>query len=66
MAAVRKPRQFIFAIVDGQGWVRRQNDLRKIHGLWSADRIDGLFNRESLPGFEAALDDAARILRLIS
>lgn len=64
MALVRKPTQFIFAIVDGQGWIRRRNDLRKIHGLWGSNRIDGLFNRASLGDFETALRGAARRLDL--
>lgn len=41
MAKVRRPNQFIFAIVDGHGWLRRQNDLRRIHALWTANEIDG-------------------------
>jgi hypothetical protein len=64
MAKVRKPTQFIFAVVDGQGWLRRQSDLRKIHALWSTNRIDGLHTRGSLDDFKAALEDAARRLGL--
>lgn len=64
MAKVRKPSQFIFAIVDGQGWLRRQNDLRRIHALWSRNEIDGLYNRASLSDFDAALQLAAKRLGL--
>jgi hypothetical protein len=64
MAKVRKPNQFIFAVVDGQGWLRRQNDLRRIHALWSGNEIDGLYNRASLGEFDAALQLAARRLGL--
>lgn len=64
MAKIRTPRQYIFAIVDGQGWIRRQNDLRRIHGLWAAQEIDGLFNQGSLGDFESALREAARRLGL--
>jgi hypothetical protein len=65
MAKVRLPTQFIFAVVDGQGWIRRQNDLRSIHRLWAEKRIDGLYNRASLGSFEGSLRDAARRLDLI-
>lgn len=65
MATIRKPGQFIFAVIDGHAWSRRQNDLRRIHALWAADRIEGLFNQRSLGDFELALEDAARRLRLI-
>lgn len=64
MAKVRRPKQFIFAIVDGHGWIRRQNDLRRIHSLWERNEIDGLFNRASLSDFEAALQLAAKRLDL--
>lgn len=64
MAKVRRPTQFIFAVVDGQGWLRRQNDLRQIHGLWESGRIDGLYNRASLGDFDSALRAAARRLDL--
>lgn len=64
MAKVRKPTQFIFAIVDGQGWLRRQNDLRQIHSLWESGEIDGLYNRHSLDDFATALQAAARRLDL--
>ena len=60
MAKVRKPTQFIFAIVDGHGWHRRANDLRRIHALWENNQIDGLYNRASLTEFDSALQLAAR------
>lgn len=60
MAKVRKPTQFIFAIVDGHGWHRRANDLRRIHALWENNEIDGLYNRASLSDFDSALQLAAR------
>ncbi len=64
MAKVRKPTQFIFAVVDGQGWMRRQSDLRQIHSLWETGQIDGLYNRASLGDFATALGSAARRLNL--
>jgi hypothetical protein len=65
MATVRKPRQFIFAIVDGHGWLRRSNDLRRIHDLWQSNQIDGLYNRTTLNQFKTALASAARRLSLL-
>lgn len=60
MAEVRQPRQYIFAVVDGLGWLRRKSDLRKIHKLWTDSRIDGLYNVTTLPGFKKALSAAAK------
>lgn len=60
MAKVRKPTQFIFAIVDGHGWHRRKPDLRRIYELWEKNEIDGLYNRASLSEFDSALRLAAR------
>lgn len=65
MAKVRKPTQFIFAIVDGSGWHRRMSDLRRIHELWESNEIDGLYNRASLEDFDAALQLAARRVGLV-
>jgi len=62
MAKVRRPTQFIFAVVDGHGWLRRQNDLREIHGLWKSGQIDGLYTQTSLGQFEDDLRSAARRL----
>ena len=60
MVEVKTSRQFIFAVVDGQGWMRRQGDLRRIHELWAKRVIDGLYTRGQLDGFASALDDATR------
>jgi hypothetical protein len=65
MATIRKPGQYIFAVIDGHGWARRQGDLRRIHNLWETDRIEGLFSQVSLPDFQLSLQDAGRRLRLI-
>jgi hypothetical protein len=68
MVEVKTARQYIFAVVDGQdgqGWLRRQGDLRRIHALWTAKLIDGLYTRAQLGTFEVALKDAARRLDLI-
>jgi hypothetical protein len=66
MAKVRRPNQYIFAIVDGRGWHRRANDLRAIYGLWANNEIDGLYSRRSLGDFETALRLAVRRLGLSS
>jgi hypothetical protein len=64
MAEVRKPTQFIFAVVDGLGWLRRKNDLRTIHKLWANNRIDGVYNLSTLQEFRGALLNARRRLGL--
>jgi hypothetical protein len=64
MAEFRLPTQFVFAVVDGIGWKSRRADLRRIHELWSAKRIDGLYTVAMLDRFIADLDGAARRLDL--
>lgn len=64
MVAVKTARQFVFAVVDGQGWLRRQSDLRRIHQLWTDRLIDGLFTQSQLAEFEASLQQAAKRLGL--
>ena len=59
MVEARTARQFIFAVVDGQGWLRRQGDLRRIHALWEQQLIDGLYTRAQLGDFGTALRAAA-------
>ncbi|MDP8908561.1 MAG: hypothetical protein M3N47_05475 [Chloroflexota bacterium] len=65
MVAVKTARQFVFAVVDGQGWLRRQSDLRRIHNLWADRLIDGLFTKSQLRDFEEALRQGAKRLGLI-
>lgn len=65
MVDVRAPRQFIFAVVDGLGWMRRQGDLRRIHQFWEKQLIDGLYTKGQLDEFGKALEQAARRLDLI-
>jgi len=65
MADVRTPHQYVFAVVDGLGWLRRQSDLRRIYELREQLSIEGLFTQRSLGDFGAALQDAARRLRLV-
>lgn len=65
MAAVRRPTQFIMAVIDGIGWKSRQSDLRRIHGLWETKQIDGMYTLANLDQFRADLEHAARLRHLI-
>lgn len=65
MAAVRKPTQFVMAVVDGIGWKSRKADLRRIHDLWTTNDIDGLYTVSTLDQFRADLQNAARLRGLI-
>lgn len=64
MAEVRTPRQYVFALVDGIGWLSRQADLRRIFELHETNAIDGLFTLSHLSEFEAELRAAARRIGL--
>jgi|SRR6266542_6204878 len=61
MASVRKPSQYVLAVVDGIGWHRRQSDLRRIYELRQRDQIDGLYSLALLEEFRADVDRAARL-----
>ncbi len=65
MAEVRLPRQFIFAVIDGIGWLGRKSDLKRIHDLWVTHRIDGVYTLSQLSEFAADLSTAARRLGLL-
>lgn len=64
MASVREPVQFVYAVVDGIGWLSRQADLKRIHTLWSRRSIDGMFSLAQLGEFGAELARAAAIHQL--
>lgn len=64
MADVRLPSQYVFAVVDGIGWLSRKSDLRRIHGLWESGQINGLYTLASLGQLRDDLEDAARLLRI--
>ena len=66
MAAVRLPRQFVFAFVDGIGWLRRDRDLRRIYDLWARNEIDGLYSLTHMDDFRSDLTEAAIRLGLLS
>jgi hypothetical protein len=61
MADAREPRQFVYAVVDGIGWLSRQADLRRIRQLRIERSINGLFSLAQLPDFRAELRRAAAI-----
>lgn len=64
MAEIRLPTQFVYAVVDGIGWLRRQADLRRINALRDANKIDGLYSLSRLGEFRLDLEDAVRRLGL--
>lgn len=65
MALIRLPRQFVIAVIDGIGWKSRQADLRRIHGLWSSQQIDGMYTLATLDRFRNDLEEAARLRQLL-
>lgn len=65
MASVREPRQFVYAVVDGIGWLSRQADLHRIYTLWTQRSIDGMFSLGQLPDFHRELRQAATIHKLL-
>jgi len=64
MAEVRLPRQFVFVVLDGIGWLSRQADLRRIHRLWENRSIDGVYTVSMLGDFRTDLEAAAGRLKL--
>lgn len=65
MAAIRRPNQFVMAVIDGIGWKSRIADLRRIHKLWVDGEIDGMYTLATLDKFRDDLEEAARLRRLI-
>lgn len=59
MATVRLPRQYVYAVVDGIGWLSRQADLRRLYSLWEEQHIDGLYNLSNLDELGTDLRHAA-------
>ncbi len=66
MAQKRLPRQFVFAVVDGIGWLNRRSDLRRIFTQWEQRNIDGLYTLATFTDFERDLDEAARRLGYVT
>ena len=65
VANARLPEQFVVAIVDGIGWLRRQSDLKKIYDLYEGERIDGLYTLGQIDRFAADLEGTLRSKGLI-
>lgn len=65
MADVRKPSQFVMAVIDGIGWLSRANDLRRIHALLQSGQIDGMYTLTTLGDFRSDLEHAARLRGLL-
>jgi hypothetical protein len=65
MAEIRLPRQFVIAVIDGIGWKSRKADLRRIHGLWVNQQIDGMYTLATLDQFRDDLEEAARLRQLL-
>lgn len=61
MANVRKPTQFVLAVVDGIGWYRRRADLERIYRLSERQEIDGLYSLAMLDQFRVDVDQAAKL-----
>lgn len=64
MAEIRRPDQYVYAVVDGIGWLRRRRDLERAHQLWVDRKIDGMYRQDTLGELAASLGDAAARLRL--
>lgn len=65
MAAVRRPTQFVMAVIDGTGWKSRLADLRRIYRLWADGDIDGMYTLVTLDAFRDDLQEAARLRKLL-
>lgn len=64
MAAIRRPQQYVMAVIDGIGWKSRIADLRRIHTLWIDGDLDGMYTLATLDVFRDDLRDAAQRLKL--
>ena len=65
MADVRRPNQFVFAVIDGIGWLGRDKDLRRIYEAWESNDVDGLYSLATIADLQVGLRDAARRLSLL-
>jgi hypothetical protein len=65
MANVRKPTQFVMAVIDGLGWLMRRADLTRLYNLWANGSIDGMYTVATLDRFQSDLEDFARLRRLL-
>ncbi|HUC93969.1 MAG TPA: hypothetical protein VMS09_18460 [Paenibacillus sp.] len=65
MASVRLPHQYIYAVIDGIGWLSRQSDLKRIFALWDNKMIDGLYTLQHMEQLTVDLANAARRIGLL-
>lgn len=65
MVAIRKPQQYMLAVVDGTGWHARQGDLGRLIEMRQSDELNGLYTVNDLADLSADLKDAALRLGLI-
>ncbi|WP_444827814.1 hypothetical protein [Actinokineospora sp.] len=65
MAEVRKPTQFVVAVIDGIDWKSRRADLNRIYQLWRSGQIDGMYTLASLGQFREDIESFARMRRLL-
>ena len=65
MASVRLPNQYVFAVIDGIGWLSRQSDLRRIFALWETKQIDGVYTLGYMERLREDIKNAARRLNLL-
>lgn len=65
MVTVRQTNQYLFAVVDGVGWLGRTGDLARLVRMLEERQIDGLFPLQEFGAFEHALRDAAVRVRLL-
>lgn len=65
MARVRLPRQYVFAVIDGIGWLSRKADLKRIYDSWASQSIDGLYSLNYLDTFRDDLKQAAKRVNLL-
>lgn len=59
MANIRKPAQYVMAVIDGIGWKSQLSDLCRIHALWTDGEIDGMYTLATLDHFRDDLGRAA-------
>ena len=65
MANVRLPKQYVYAVVDGIGWLSRQADLKRIFSLYQNKQIDGIFTLSHMHILKSELMEAAVRLGLL-
>lgn len=64
MVDVHRPHQYLFAVVDGIGWLGRMGDLRRMWDHYENHRIEGLYTLSDLDQFGSDLLAAAHRSRI--